>query len=176
MISRHTFLLLIGLGLGLLLHPQIVKSATFPEHEVKTAFLYNFAAFVEWPDSVETTLTICTYGEDLVTEEINKLDGRRVNERRIIIQNKIKIESLKECQIVFIADSMISHISGIIYNLQNKSILIVANSQDAAIQGATINMSVENKKVIFEVNLETARRMGITISSKLLRLANKIYQ
>jgi hypothetical protein len=52
----------------------------------------------------------------------------------------------------------------------------VTDSPGAARAGATINMAVQNSKILFEINLKAVQDARLTLSSKLLRLAREIYQ
>jgi hypothetical protein len=38
-----------------------------------------------------------------------------------------------------------------------------------------INMFLENKRIRFEINTETDRSAGLRVSTKLLKLASKVY-
>ncbi len=63
-----------------------VRAQGFNEYQVKAAFLYNFAKFVEWPSQSfkgpKDSLNICVLGEDpfgqLLTDTVNgkTLEGR----------------------------------------------------------------------------------------------------
>jgi hypothetical protein len=48
--------------------PQALKGQTTGEYDVKAAFLYHFAQFVEWPPEAfhdaKSPLTFCTIGDD----------------------------------------------------------------------------------------------------------------
>jgi YfiR/HmsC-like len=67
------------------LHAQ-TKAAT--EYQVKAAFLYNFAKFVDWPPSAfsdaKQPLDICVYGRDpFGTALEDALMGKTIGERRV---------------------------------------------------------------------------------------------
>src|ERR1700730_416100 len=56
------------------------------EYEVKAAFLFHFAQFVEWPaetfKDAETPLTYCTMGEDVFRGALDEsVMGKRINNR-----------------------------------------------------------------------------------------------
>lgn len=163
------------LGLGLLIHTPMVMSDAQPEFRVKAAFIYNFIAFTEWPNTTGSTLNLCIYGQSPLDKEIDALHGRFANNQEIITQKHIEIDDLHDCQIVFIATTAIDDLPQVIDHLQGKPTLIIADSKGAAHQGAAINMSIKNDKIIFDANLGAARQRGLKISSKLLGLAHKVY-
>ena len=164
------------LALGLLLHVQIVSSEALPEFRLKTAFLYNFVAFTEWPNDIGATINLCVHGQSPLGEEIEALSGRSANERHITIQRESQIENLKGCQVIFITSSAVHNLSHVLDSIKGQPALTVSDSKGAISQGVMINMSIEKDKIVFEVNLAAARRVGLNISSQLLRLAKEVSQ
>jgi len=167
---------LITLFLGLILSTQLLAADQFNEYQIKAAFLYNFIAFTEWPEDVNQTLNLCVYGEDYFGQEIDKLQARGVGSNSIKILRLSSLEKSQECHVLFISKSVINNLPNIISSVQGKSILTIADSPEAATNGVIINMSLTQNKISFEVNLESARSVGLGISSRLLQLATKVYQ
>jgi hypothetical protein len=65
------------------------QSARAPEYEVKAAFLYNFAKFVEWPPRVferaSVPLRLCVLGHDPFGDSLsNLIQGKSISGRSII--------------------------------------------------------------------------------------------
>ncbi len=163
--------------LCLTLFLPLAKGGAISEYRVKAAFIYNFIAFTEWPPQTnDTTLNLCIYGQTPLRKEIKQLQDKKVNSRQISTHKDVEIDNLNSCHIVFIAASSINHLPIIFEKLEGKPVLTIADSPGAAQQGVAINMSVANKKIIFEANLAAAQQVGLTISSKLLRLATEVHQ
>jgi hypothetical protein len=155
--------------------PQAL-SDELPEYRLKAAFIYNFALFTEWPTDVGTTLNLCIVGKDPFGEEIDPLQGKKVGDRTVAVQRKASVESLKGCQIVFIAGSAIASLPRVLDSLRGAPVLTVADSPGATGQGVALNMSVTQNKIAFEANLQAARAARLNLSSKLLRLATAVRQ
>jgi hypothetical protein len=147
-----------------------------PEYRLKAAFLYNFALFTEWPATVGNTLNLCIRGKNPFGDEIDGLEGKAVNARKITVQRKGASESLKSCHIVFIAASAMGSLPQVLDELRDSPVLTVADSPGAARQGVILNMTVKQNKVAFEANLQAAHAARISLSSKLLRLATEVHQ
>lgn len=145
------------------------------EYRVKAAFLYNFALFTVWPDTGRT-LTVCIEGTDPFGAELDPLQGKPIGERTIAIQRLARGDPLAGCQIVYIAPTAIGRLPRILERLGGSATLTVADSPGAAQQGVALNMAVTRNKVTFEANLAAARAAGLTLSSKLLRLATEVIQ
>ncbi len=167
---------LIALLLGLILSTQLFAADQFNEYQVKAAFLYNFIAFTQWPESIDQTKNLCIYGEDYFGQEIDKLQAKSVENKNIKILRLTSLEKSKECQVLFISKSVINHLPTVLASVQGEPVLTIADSPQAATRGVMINMFLTQNKISFEVNLESARGVRLDISSKLLRLATKVYQ
>ncbi len=164
------------LSLGLLMHTPMAMGEALPEYRLKAAFIYNFIAFTEWPDTVGNTLNFCIHGQSPLDKEIDALNGRFANDREIVTQKQIEIKRLQECQVIFIATTAIGNLPQIVDYLQGSPTLIIADSKNAIRQGAALNMSIKKEKIVFDANIEAARLSGLKMSSKLLSLAHKVYQ
>jgi len=174
--GRTTGFRLLCWVLGLLCCPSFVHAENLAEYQIKAAFLYNFLAFTEWPAEVGSTITLCVYGPDPFGEDLNKMQGKSLGTRNLAVKRVISVDGLQSCQAVFIARPVISNLRRVLDNLNDRPVLTVADSQDAALQGVALNMSMDQNKVTFEANLSAARGNRLNLSSKLLRLATKVIQ
>lgn len=147
-----------------------------PEYRAKAGFLYNFIAFTEWPPRVSNTLPLCVYGANPFGDELNALEGKTVNGRKLTIHYPGSLELLKSCRVVFVANSAIDGLSRILDTLRGEPVLTVSDSKGALDAGVGINMLVRQNKIAFEVNLAATRRADLSLSSKLLRLASEVRQ
>ncbi|MBL0086688.1 MAG: YfiR family protein [Ideonella sp.] len=160
----------------LLLFATGARADDLPEYRLKSAFVYNFMLFTEWPAATGNTLNLCIYGKDPFGAEIDGLQGKAVVGRSIALHRKATGESLKNCQAVFIAASVMGSLPNILESLKGQSTLTLADSPGAMRQGVALNMGVAQGKVSFEANLQVARSAGLNLSSKLLRLATEVQQ
>lgn len=174
--GKKTRLRLLFWVLGVLCCPSWVHSETLAEYQIKAAFLYNFLAFTEWPAEVGSTINLCVYGPDPFGEHLDKMQGKSAGARSLAVKRVNSVDGLQSCQVVFITRPVIGNLRRVLDNLGDRPVLTVADSQDAALQGVALNMSVEQNKVTFEANLAAARTNRVNLSSKLLRLATKVFQ
>lgn len=146
------------------------------EYQVKAAFIFNFIAFTQWPENNDTTINLCLYGEDYFGPEIDKLQNKAVGTRQIKIMRVNSINQLQQCQAIFFSKSTDGSLADIVNSFKNQPILTLADTPNAISRGIMINMNVVNEKIVFEINLASARESGLDISSKLLQLAIKVHQ
>jgi YfiR/HmsC-like len=147
-----------------------------PEYRVKAAILFNFVLFTEWPTEVGGVLNLCISGTDPFGKEIDVLQGKAVGSRTIDVQRRPAGDSLKGCQIVFIAPSAIGALPQMLEGVRGRPVLTVADTTGAARLGVALNLTENRNRVSFEVNLQAARAGGLNLSSKLLRLATEVIQ
>lgn len=154
----------------------LAQSREASEYQVKAAFLYNFAKFVEWPPDAardsSDPITICIIGQDpfgTVLDEVVR--GKTVSGHRLVIRRSKPGQSWKGCQIAFISFSEGKDLPSILESSKRSGVLTVGETEGFAQRGGMINFVVEQERVHFEVNVEAAERAGLKISSKLLSLA-----
>jgi hypothetical protein len=88
-----------------LLSGMRAQSPTAGEYQVKAAFLYNFAKFVEWPPSSfsdpSAALRICVFGRDPFGEELRNITNERtVNGRKLEVRREVDLEHARSCHIL----------------------------------------------------------------------------
>lgn len=143
------------------------------EYEVKAAFLYKFASFVEWPpESANTPLCIAVVGQDPFGAALDEVvKGKSINGRAFLIRRFKSGQDAAACHIVFISASEKSRVRSILDRLQGISILTVSDIPGFCQGGGMIDFELLDQKIRFEVNPEAAERAGLRVSSKLLAVA-----
>lgn len=147
------------------------------EYEVKAAFLYNFLPFIEWPAQAKRpdTLRLCVMAEQPALSAFNELSGQITAGRKIDTVHLAPGDSLGGCNVLFIGSRAERDLRRILKVVEGAGVLTVGDTAGFARQGVIINFYLQNKKVRFEINASAARRAGIAISSKLLKLAGSVY-
>src|SRR5712692_793253 len=151
------------------------QQSTPSEYEVKAAYLYNFGKFVEWPAKVTADgdfFSICVLGEDPFGPIIDRtIVGESINGKKAVIKRIAKPQDALSCRILFISSSEESRLKEILTVVVKTSVLTVSDIPEFTGRGGMIQFVVEANKVRFEVNLTTAEREGLTLSSQLLKVA-----
>ncbi len=180
---RHRALRLL-LALALLLgtalpRPALGEQPSTKEYEVKAAFLFNFTKFVTWGDAAPADagkpFVIAVVGEDPFGEALSVLEGKTAQGRPIVVQRVSGVESLRNCRILFVSSSAGDRLPSILRAAHARNILTVGDMDRFAQRGGVIGLVLAGDRIGFEVNTESARQAGLTISSKLLSLAKAIH-
>ncbi len=157
-------------------YSNLPAAASTSEYEVKAAFVFNFAKFVEWPsrafESSNSPLIIAIFGSDQLADALEPaVKNETIGGRRIVVRRTKHVRDIIGCHIVFIGRSGKSEIGRIIDSVKGSNVLTIGETDGFARRGGIINFFVQDQKVRFEINNNNARHAGLKISSKLLNLA-----
>ena len=146
------------------------------EYQVKAAFLFNFTQFVEWPagspEATGSPFVIGILGENPFGNYLREIiAGESINGHRLTIQQYKNVDEIKLCHILFINAADNRHIGEVTTALKGRSILTVSDAASFIDAGGMIRLSTINNKIKIQVNPAKAREAGLTISSKLLGVA-----
>ncbi len=157
----------------------VAQAQSATEYQVKAAFLFNFARFVEWPadafSSADAALQICILGQDPFGRDFEQvIVDKTVNGHRIEIAHPEGIPQARACQILFIATSEKAHLPTILQGLKGASVLIVGDTPGFAALGGAINFVLDDGRVRFEINLKAAELAHLKLSARLLTVAKVV--
>jgi hypothetical protein len=149
------------------------------EYQVKGAFLFNFARFVEWPAvtfvSAQAPFALCVYGEDPFGSDLDAVvRGQMVAGRAIDVRRIQDPGALSRCQIVFIAGSADRELESLLATLDHRATLTVSDVAGAARRGVMIRMMTVNGRIRLRINIDAVRAAHLSVSSSLLRAAEVI--
>ncbi len=149
------------------------------EYQVKAAFLFHFAQFVDWPPEAfkakDSPITYCTVGEDPFQGALDaSLNGKKMGERAFRVLHFKQAQEAKECQVLFLGLTEKKSIAAELENLKRAPVLTVGESEHFAQGGGIIGFFLEDNKVRFEINLEAAEHAKLKISARLLALAKTV--
>ena len=165
----------------LMLSGSRAQSPAVTEYQVKAAFLYNFAKFVEWPPGSfsdgSAPLRICIFGQDPFGQELRDITREKtVNGRKLQVDQVVDLRLARTCHILFIPSSEKAQLTRIFESLRGTDALTVGDAKGFVQQGGMINFVLENNRVQFEVNRKAAEQAGLKISSKLLSVAKVVIE
>lgn len=149
-------------------------AAPASEYDVKAAFIYNFAKFVDWPGRVGGEIRLCVIGRDPFGGILDSVKGRPVQDRKLDVRYLDSAANLAECQMAFISASQDKNLEKIVSQARSHGVLVISDNEGYAKRGAMINLYVEDGKVRFEINLSSIEASGLKVSSKLLSLARLV--
>jgi hypothetical protein len=146
------------------------------EYQLKAVFLYNFVQFTEWPTNafpgVNAPVVIGVLGTDPFGQVLEEtVRGEKKNGRSLIVERYRRVEDIKDCHALFVCRSEENRLPEILAALHGRSILTVGETDGFAQNGGMIRFLTEKNKIRLRIYVEAARAANLTVSSKLLRLA-----
>lgn len=149
------------------------------ESQVRAAYLYNFAKFVDWPAgtfrSPDDPAVICVFGDDRTSDVLEQaVSGKRANGRPVESKRLHSTAECKPCHILFIGFSDKARIAEILHELHGLSVLTVGQSDQFIPLGGMINLARKDVTIELEVDPAAAAAAGLKISSRLLVIARLI--
>jgi hypothetical protein len=160
-------------------HQVHAQGPAFDEYEVKAAFLYNIAKFVEWPQGAFANPTdpirICIAGENPFGSTLeNMVQGKKLGDRAFVVRRLPDTQDAHRCQILFIGAAEWKRTRAMPEGLQRHGVLTVGETDDFTALGGIIGFKLDGARVRIQIALETAERAKLRISSKLLNLAEVV--
>jgi hypothetical protein len=150
----------------------------YAEYEVKSAYIFNFAKFIQWPENVlaNDTITIAIYKTDPFGVVIDKtMTGRKANGKIWKIVRTDEKQELRKYQIVFFSEIDKYSLTKILNTLKDKPVVTIGDGIPEFCQlGGVINFTPQFAEYQFEINNDIAKMNNIIISPKLLVLAKII--
>ena len=149
------------------------------EDNIKATFLFNFTKFVDWPPTSgapsHEPFRLCVVAEPAFVAIVDRtIEQETVAGRPLQRVVPASPAAAGTCQILFLGRLESDRAERWIAAVRDSPVLVVSESNAAWDRGAHINFILEANRVRFDVNPDAASRAGISISSKLLRVARHV--
>lgn len=143
------------------------------EYKIKAGYLYNFTKFVIWPKDGSETFNICIFGQDPFGALIDPIEKRTAFSLPIKLFRFNTPSKTQRCHIVFISadkkDDFFAKGALVIRDVDKS--LSVGEGDTFADHGGMIGFVNRDGKIKLQVNLKALQQSGLTISAKLLEVA-----
>jgi hypothetical protein len=153
------------------------SAQTVAAPDLKAAFLFNFAKFAEWPADVVSTnapIILCVVGDGDVANALEKtVRGHNVDGHPLVVA-RAKADSLPTCHLLYVTGLDDKRSVQLLHSLKGLAVFTVSDFELFAQLGGVAQFFVENGKMRFAINPDSAQRAHLTLSSKLLSLAKLV--
>jgi hypothetical protein len=145
------------------------------ESSLKTAFIHNFVKFTVWPLDVlppATPLAACVLGDAALADVLaNYVKGHPVDGHTIVVSSIASNGILRSCHVLYVSGLTAKAAALAVSALADAPVLTISDLDQFARIGGMAQLYVEGGTLRFRVNLDTAKRSRLQLSSKLLSLA-----
>jgi hypothetical protein len=158
--------------------PAVSEGQTADEYQVKAAYMYNFAKFVDWPayafDSPAQPIVFCVLGQTQLGPALrDALSGKVVDQRPLVFRQVTDSKDAGKCQVLFISSDK-KRLRQALDEVKSLNILTVGEGEDFTSQGGIVRFVLDGGKVRLEFNLDAAVDAKLHVSSKLLSLGTTL--
>lgn len=155
------------------------RAQSASEVELKSAFLFKFTHFTEWPEGAlggeGEPLRMCVIGNASLFQVLQtSVQGRMSQARPVEVQLVSSSEAIGNCHVLFIGLTDATRIDSLLAALANRPILTVGDRSGFAHDGGMINFVRDDSRLRFEINRDAVTRAGLLMSSQLLKLATLV--
>lgn len=149
------------------------------ERQVKAAYLYKFASYVDWPEAAlpqpESPFVIAVLGADELADELEQaVAGHSIKGHPVTVRKLRHADPVHGAQMLFIGRQEIARLDELVATAKEQAILTVTDSEDAHARGSMVNFVVVDDKLRFEVALKPVALAGLRISALMLASAYKV--
>lgn len=158
-----------------------VSAQTASEPALKSAFLYNFTKFTDWPAEAlppGDPLVLCVVNDAVIAGMLETLTkGRSVAGHALVVSPLAKDSAtlaLSACRVLYLSGADHPGSAALLGSLSGKPILTVGEGEGFARAGGVVGLFVKDGTLQFAINTSAAQRAGLLLSSKLLSLAKLV--
>jgi hypothetical protein len=145
------------------------------ESSLKTAFIHNFVKFTVWPPDVlppAAPLVACVLGDAAFVGVLaNHVKGHPVDGHAIVVSGIASDGMLRSCHLLYVTGIAAKAAARAVSVLADAPVLTLSDVDQFARIGGMAQLYVEDGTLRFRVNLNTTKRSGLQLSSRLLSLA-----
>jgi hypothetical protein len=174
-LTRTIFMVALTLGCFTLSEQAVPdEAATLRENKLKAGYLFNFAKFVEWPQTANAdVLAVCFIESPGVQDAFAaSVNSKRIRGRSLLARSLALSESADGCEVVYVGSTASSpNDAG-----WPAAALTVSDSPLFTSRGGIIELFSRDNRLRFKINVGNAHRAGLKISSGLLQLASAVEQ
>lgn len=149
------------------------------ERQVKAAYLYKFASFVEWPEGsfarADSPVVIGVAGADQLAEQLEQtVAGHTANGRPLLIRRVRHGDPLTGLHMLFVAAHDKALAQELLAASRGQPVLTVTDADETFGLGSMINFVIADERLRFEVALKHAAAARLKISARMLAAAYRV--
>lgn len=153
----------------------VAAQPAVPEYRLKAVFLFRFADYVTWPPRAMPDgrpFVIGIYGTDPFGGFLDDtVHGETVRGHAVEIKRCRSLEEITSCNILYVSTSAAGRVPEILASVRGRPILTVSDIPDFASQGGMIQFVKRGSRIGFRINVDASKEAGVSISAKLLQMA-----
>jgi len=162
------------LAASFLTRPVFMAQDAKLEDRLKAVFIVNFVQYVEWPSQgLASSFNICIVGDSFRALMEDAVRGERIEGRNMAVKSLSSADNVSGCQLIYFRDTANPKtVSDILAASKSLPVLTVGETREFIQNGGIIRFTKAGNRMRFEINAEAAAKRSLSVSSRLLRLAD----
>lgn len=149
------------------------RASQVADVQVKAAFLYNFAKFVQWPQSSQRPLVIGIVGDKRLAEVVAAtVKGRTVADRQLEVRTLEISDAPTGCDVLYFGGDGNADQAAVLARVHG-AVLTIGETPRFLRSGGMVRIFFEGQRLRFQINQRQADAAGLRLSSQALNLAVK---
>lgn len=147
------------------------------EYDLKAAFVYQFLAYVTWPDAKtpDGPLVVGVLGASELAGNLSALASQTGGVRPIEVRMLTPDSDPRDLHVLFVAADLAGESAVLLQTASANAVLTVTEALPRS-PYSMINFEIIGSKVRFDIALDLARRNGMDISARLLQVALRVME
>jgi len=152
------------------------EPAKLNEYQVKGAYLFNFAKYVEWPTNAlladNSPIIIGVIDGNAAAPVIKQVVANKlVNEHPLVVKVMATPDPMERCHILFVSRAAKISPAEVRAMLGTAATLVVGETESFAEEGGMVGFVLEGDTLRVNLNLETLACTDLKVSAKLASVA-----
>jgi hypothetical protein len=147
------------------------------ELNLRAAFVFNFARFVEWPREAlpdTASLRLGVFAPDQVPAPFAALRGRLVRGHTVRVVPLGPADDPSDCHLIYCNDAAAAQLTALLAGARGHPVLTVGESRDFMDRGGMIELLTRDNRLRFRIRPDAARAVGLRVGASLLQLADEV--
>jgi hypothetical protein len=148
------------------------------DYEIKALYIYNISKLTQWPDGVVSSsgISICIVNQDDVyhslLDRVSSLSGHQ--EIKLVYVDQLG--KLERCDVIFVGQYRGDVARRLSVLFRGKPKLLITDDLRVEREGVMIYMYNINDRMAFDIYVKNLQNSNLSVSSKLLRLADRVIE
>ena len=113
-------------------------------------------------------------GEEFLADAFRPLTKKTIGSHPIVVKTSVWLERPQDCQLIFVQRTERQVLGRLFAAIADLPVLTIGEMPGFTDTGGIINLFAEHERMVFEIDLNNARRANIKLSSRLLKLARHV--
>lgn len=157
--------------------PAAGENDSARELNLRAAFVFNFARFVEWPrEALPDTgsLRLGVFAPDRIPAPFAALQGRLVRGHVVRVVPLGPDDDPSDCHLLYCNDATATQLAVLLGGIRGRPVLAVGEGTDFMDSGGMIELLTRDNRLRFRIRPDAARAVGLRVGASLLQLADEV--